>query len=547
MRDKADADGTDLLLIDTGDRVEGNAIYDSAKPRGKFTYEIAKEQNIDLICSGNHELYKADTAEGEYFHTVPDFRGNYIASNLDIYDPKTKKLEPLAQRYKKFTTKNQGIRILAFGFIFDFTGNANNTVVQRVEDTVLEKWFTEALKDKDLDLIIVFGHVDIRSEEYKLLHRTIRSVHWDTPIQFFGGHSHIRDYKIFDSKSVAIESGRYMETVGFMSIEGLSTGGTKEIKPVEKKAKLKFSRRYIDNNLYSMRHHSNKDDKSFPTGHGKNVSKAIGDARKSLGLGKRYGCAPQDLWVSRRPYPHNESIFTWIEEQLLPDSIAESDRIRDGGKALVITNTGAIRFDIFKGTFTKDTKFLVSPFTSGIRYIEDVPYKAASQVLKLLNNEGPIMLEMAAEKAFLQPPEVFAARYRPQLLSANQAVSSRIRQGQVPLISSEEPKPFPGYTTQDDAGDDGDDTVHERIEFYNVPNCIQSTVGFNSSDDHEPKTVDLMFNEFIQKWVLLALEYTGQKYTSDDTHAFADGKSFTDIMTDWVQEHWDTAEECSRE
>ena len=236
LRDRTDADGSDLLLIDTGDRVEGNAIYDSSKPRGKFTYEIAKEQGIDLICSGNHELYKANTAEGEFFHTVPDFKGNYLASNLDIYNPNTGKLEPLAPRFKKFTTKNQGVRVLAFGFIFDFTGNANNTVVQRVEDTVNEKWFKEALRDRDLDLIIVFGHVDIRSDEYKILFSTIRSVHWDTPIQFFGGHSHIRDYKIFDSKSVDLESGRYMETVGFMSIDGLSTGGTKDRAPTVQKS-----------------------------------------------------------------------------------------------------------------------------------------------------------------------------------------------------------------------------------------------------------------------------------------------------------------------
>lgn len=192
LRDKADADGSDLLLIDTGDRVEGNAIYDSSKPRGKFTYEIAKEQQIDLISSGNHELYKADTAEGEYYHTVPNFKGSYLASNLDIYNPKTGKLEALAPRYKKFTTKNQGIRILAFGFIFNFEGNANNTVVQKVEDTVKEGWFTDAIADKDVDLIVVFGHVDIRSTEYALLFKTLRSAQWDTPIQFFGGHSHIR-------------------------------------------------------------------------------------------------------------------------------------------------------------------------------------------------------------------------------------------------------------------------------------------------------------------------------------------------------------------
>ena len=464
-----------------------------------------------------------------------------MASNLDIYNPKTGKLEPLAQRFKKFTTKNQGIRILAFGFLFDFTSNANNSVVHRVEDTVKEEWFTEALKDRDVDLIVVFGHVDIRSTEYALLFSTIRSLHWDTPIQFFGGHTHIRDYKIFDSKSVAVESGRYMETIGFMSIDGLSTGGTKEKAPVPQSSKLTFSRRYIDNNLFSMHHHSGKDDKTFPTEHGREVSKAIGDARESLGLGKVYGCAPQDLWISRRPYPHNESIFTWIEEQLLPQSIEKSDRIRAGGKALVLTNTGAIRFDIFKGPFTKDTKFLVSPFTSAIHYIKDVPYKAASQVLKLLNNEGPIMLEMMESRALLQPPEVFAANTRPHMLQALGDAFAKPEQGQMPLNSDEdEPKPFPGYTTKDDAGTDGDDTVHEPIAFYNVPNCIQSAVGFNPAKDkdQEPETVDLMYNQFMEKWVLLALAYLGEKHGVEDVLVFDNGKSFTDIMTEWVEEHW---------
>lgn len=546
MQDKADADGSDLLIVDTGDRVEGNAIYDSSKPRGKFTYEIAKEQHIDLISSGNHELYKANTAEGEFFHTVPDFKGSYLASNLDIYNPKNGKLEPLAPRYKKFTTKNQGIRILAFGFIFDFTGNANNTVVQRVADTVKEEWFREAIQDRDLDLIVVFGHVDIRSDEYKTLFSTIRSEQWDTPIQFFGGHSHIRDYKIFDSKSVALESGRYMETLGFMSIEGLSTGGTKDHARVVQDSKLTFSRRYIDNNLFSMYHHSRKDKGSFPTNHGKKVSKAIGDARESLGLGEQFGCAPHDLWVSRRPYPHNESIFTWIEKQLLPQTIEKSERIKNGAKALVLTNTGSVRFDIFKGAFTKDTEFLVSPFTSAIRYIKDVPYRPAAQVLKLLNSEGPIMLKMLESKAFLEPPEVAAARYRPNMFTAHNTPLNHAdaNNEQTPLRPSYEPKLFPGYTTHDDAGTDGDDTIHEPIQFYNVPNCIQSSVGFALTDAQEPQTVDLMYNEFIEKWVLLALEYVGQKYGLEDTETFAGGRTFTEIMTDWVSEHWSGDKTC---
>jgi 2',3'-cyclic-nucleotide 2'-phosphodiesterase (5'-nucleotidase family) len=540
---KADADGSDLLLVDTGDRIEGNAIYDSSKPRGKFTYEIAKEQQIDLICSGNHELYKKTSSEGELYHTVPDFKGNYIASNLDIYNPETGKLQALAPRYKKFTTKNQGIRILAFGFIFDFTGNANNTVIHEVEDTVKEKWFQEVIRDRDIDLVIVFGHVDIRSVEYATLFSTIRSVQRHTPIQFFGGHTHIRDYKKFDSKSVALESGRYMETLGFMSIDGLSTGGTKEHAAVSQSSKLTFSRRYIDNNLFSLHHHSGKDENTFTTEHGLNVSKSIDQARKSLGLSKRYGCAPRDLWVNRRPYPHKESIFTWLEKEVLPQSVAQSSRIQDGAKAIVITNTGGIRFDIFKGTFTKDTTFLVSPFTSGLRYIKDVPYKAANQVIKLLNNEGPIAAIMSEQNVYLQPAEQVATKYRPEMYSSqNFKTFAHDSVAQSPMLFGNKPL-IPGYTTRDDAGEDGDDTLHSVIQFYNVPNCIQAPVGFDAKED-EPELVDVIYNEFIEKWIILALEYLGEKYSTDDTQQYLNGKSFTEIITDWVKEHWSTEKEC---
>ncbi|KAF2789912.1 ser/Thr protein phosphatase-like protein family [Melanomma pulvis-pyrius CBS 109.77] len=543
LHEKADAGGSDLILVDTGDRIEGNAIYDSSKPRGKFTYEIAKEQHIDLICSGNHELYKKTSSEGEFYHTVPDFKGNYIASNLDIYNPNTGRLQALAPRYKKFTTKNQGIRILAFGFIFDFTGNANNTVIHKVEDTVKEDWFQEAIRDRDVDLIIVFGHVDIRSVEYATLFSTIRSVQWYTPIQFFGGHTHIRDYTIFDSKSVALESGRYMETLGFMSIDGLSSGGTKERPAVPQKSKLTFSRRYIDNNLFSLHHHSRKDEETFPTEHGLNVSKQINLARKSLGLSERYGCAPHDLWVNRRPYPHKESIFTWLEEQVFPQSVEKSSRIQNGGKAMVITNTGGIRFDIFKGRFTKDTTFLVSPFTSGLRYIKDVPYKAAKRVLKLLNNEGPIANMLSEQNIYLQPPEHVAAKYRPEMYSDEiQDVSSGDSPAQSPMLLGSKPL-IPGYTTRDDVGEDGDDTFHSVIQFYNVPNCIQSSVGFDDKKD-EPEVVDLIYNEFIEKWIILALEYLGEKYSEEDTQYYLEGTSFTEIMTEWVKEHWNVEGDC---
>ena len=55
MREKIEAEGHDLLVIDTGDRVEGNGLYDASSPQGNFTRPIFAEQHIDVLCSGNHE------------------------------------------------------------------------------------------------------------------------------------------------------------------------------------------------------------------------------------------------------------------------------------------------------------------------------------------------------------------------------------------------------------------------------------------------------------------------------------------------------------
>lgn len=223
---------------------------------------------MDLICSGNHELYKQNSSENEYYKTVPNFRGKYLASNLKIFDKETNNFEPMASRYSVFTTKNQGIRIAAFGFLYNFMGNANNTVVQPVQEAIKEKWFQDAIRE-EVDLFVVIGHVGVKTEEVDAIYKAIRDVRWSTPIQFFGGHWHIRAYRRLDSAAYALASGRYMETVGFMSIDGISTG--KRNTSVSRSPS--FERRYIDHNLYSLQYHANTTNLS--TEHGRSVSEMI--------------------------------------------------------------------------------------------------------------------------------------------------------------------------------------------------------------------------------------------------------------------------------
>ncbi|KAK0703523.1 Metallo-dependent phosphatase-like protein [Lasiosphaeria miniovina] len=551
MRQTADAQGVDLLLVDTGDRVEGNGLYDASSPKGEYYYDIYREQQVDIICTGNHELYQASTADQEHLQTVPNFKSNYIASNLDYIDPESGNRIPMSQRYRKFQTRNQKLDIVAFGFLFDFTGNANNTVVQPVKETIREQWFQGAIREQT-DLFVVIGHVGIQMRVFKDIFAAIRQQNPLTPILFFGGHVHIRDATAYDSNSFAIASGRYFETIGWMSVTGDLKRAANTPFSTDTGA-LSFQRRYIDNNLYGLYYHTGLNLSTFPTEHGRNVTAMIVKARKELDLDYSFGCAPKDYWMSRTPYPHEDSIYTWLEKEVLP-AVAVRDNRKDIPR-LVIMNTGAIRFDIFKGSFTRDSTHIVSPFLSVLNYIPDVPYRVARNVIRMINNAGPIASSLYdMDPRFMGPPEQFEI-HEPIIYTKDNNNNDNGRNdredeygsqpAQKPLGGKErqqsEKKPtlVQGYTTRDDIGTDGDDAVHAPIDFYTVPNCIQAEVGF--APESPPETVDLLFFDFIQPWVLLALKYSGGSYTNEDVELYVDD-TFTELMASWIEENW--AEHC---
>ena len=537
MHKKADDRDADLLLIDTGDRVEGNGLYDASNPKGLFTYDIFKEQDIDIICSGNHELYRSDTTAREFKQNIPNFEGRYIASNLDYIDPDTGKQEPMAQRYRRFKTKNQGLDIMSFGFLFDFAENANNSVVLPVKQAVTEDWFQKAIRE-DVDVFVVIGHVGLRMEEQKIIHRAIRKANWNSPILFFAGHAHVRDAVKFDSRAYGIASGRYFETIGWVSVDGIS----KKQKRTEKEdrsitAGLTFNRKYIDNNLVGLYHHSGTDKESFSTERGSNVSQHITRARKVLDLDHKVGCAPKTLWLTRAAYDSDDSIFKWLHDEVMPDVAIKEDRA--DVPRLVVFNTGGIRFDIFKGAFTRDSAFLVSPFISTLKYVPDVPYDIASKVINLLNSGDHIFTEASLDPRYMALPQKWSGKNLEQMPAPHPEL--RNLDGEQRRLGGDEDGdggkkgPTEGYTTEDDLGKDGDDTEHLSVKYHSVPNCIQSEVGFK--EDSKPDKVDLVFIEFLTPWILAALKFAGGEYGKKDVESYRD-ETATELMEGWIRENW---------
>lgn len=107
---------------------------------------------------------------------------------------------------------------MAFGMLYDFTGNTNVTKVIKAADMVKESWFLNAVNfNQPIDLFLLIGHNPVRHSTFSLVHDTIRSARPDIPIQIFGGHTHIRDLVVYDDMSIGLESGELLVGDHFLS------------------------------------------------------------------------------------------------------------------------------------------------------------------------------------------------------------------------------------------------------------------------------------------------------------------------------------------
>lgn len=107
---------------------------------------------------------------------------------------------------------------MAFGVLFDFTGNSNVSKVTKAAEMVKQDWFQKAVNyTKPIDLFVITGHNPVRttvsSSTFGTVFSAIRKVRPDVPIQAFGGHTHIRDFVVYDNKATGLESGEFVHSL----------------------------------------------------------------------------------------------------------------------------------------------------------------------------------------------------------------------------------------------------------------------------------------------------------------------------------------------
>jgi len=297
----------DIFLVNNGDFVDGTGLSETIDGNNnpEFLIPLLEKMPYDAVNVGNHELYSKKNIQ---FMTRPggyvDWWGDrYITSNINRVDPtaivaKDEPTIPLGNRYKILEGKHS--KLLVFGFLYNMYDYARGAgiEIEKVQTTVQQQWFLDALSEEDYDGILVLAHMDLVDPLVDVVRSAIRDAIGDTTaVVFATGHTHYRGFKQLEDLSMTFEAGRYLDTVGFVSLP------SKDSILEKKNTTSVFGHKYLDASKKVLF----QDTLGFETAEeaktkdGKEFSDFIDHTRAKLGLDRELGCAPMNYYTSKHP------------------------------------------------------------------------------------------------------------------------------------------------------------------------------------------------------------------------------------------------------
>ncbi|KAI0301732.1 Metallo-dependent phosphatase-like protein [Multifurca ochricompacta] len=456
----ADAQKRDFLLVDTGDLHDGTGLSDGY-PRGlefdgEETDKFFSRLPYDIMTIGNHELYYPEVALDMHVNFTKMTK-RYLTSNAFINitsETGLTKTVPIGWQVAKFQTSNHRLNVTAFGIVFNTTG-APNVRVEHAKVMVNQPWFQDAINERP-DFFLLTGHMSVsgdkRVDNWKDVIDPIRAKHHDTPIIILAGHTHTRNCTQYnDKRVVALESGSYMDTVGWLSFNLPKPGND-----------LDYNRRYLDPNRVTYEFHTNTTEKTFDTDEGKKLTEDLGNLYNKFELYRLWGKSPQDYSLFYQNVTSDKSVLNLFINKVLPRLFSN---VPCGGKSnpkFFLINSGVLRYDIFNGEFNQNDQLTASSYQDKLWCIPDVQLQYASATANKMNGHAS---GNSLEHSFFDPRE--ARRHEMAEVDA-------IRQRWIAEMSKRanfeslqvEDKTL-GYVTQDTCGNgqpgDGDDTEHISV------------------------------------------------------------------------------------
>lgn len=480
-----------------------------------------------------------------------------MASNVNITLASGQSV-PLGERYVHFTTR-LGRRVTSLGVLFNFGGAASGLHVQSVQDMIREAWFAEAIAEQP-DVFILIGHMPVRRDKWPVVIDAIRTLHPTTPIIIFGGHTHIRDCEVYDAQAVGLESGRYMETVGWLAANSTSWPTPPEAYASNwssPSTNLSFSRSYIDANRRNYAIHAGLAPQSFDTPQGKTISASMATIATAWNLSHVFGVAPHDYSLDNYEPTDDRSLLNLLTTKVMPTIVSRDvdlDSARTGVPNIVLANSGSQRFSIYSGNFTKNDQYIVSPFIDYFMYVRDVQWQYAAQLVGYLNEDYGAYFRRSLSPSFVSQQEKYQGpEYErgdiDQIYNAWRKEQSSAAQDDLASLDAHAAQlvlqngASPGYVTKDHCPGPGDDTVHTPMPYVDQPDYVQSPPVGNTTGLQPEDKVDVIFVDFIESSILSILNDLQKDvvYTKGDVKPWGSGNLTTQQLYPlYAERFWST-------
>ncbi|KAG6816704.1 hypothetical protein H0H87_003679 [Tephrocybe sp. NHM501043] len=282
---------------------------------------------------------------------------------------------------------------------------------------------------------------------------------------------------------MALESGRYMETIGWMSAK-LDHKTMSSQNP----GNIAFSRRYLDPNRVTYEYHTGVKDTKFDTNLGLYITRGLKALAEKFGINFVYGTAKRDYTTNQSPYPSEGSQLTLFVENALPVALGINNT-RNNIPNLIIVNSASQRFDIYAGPFTKNDQLTASFYPDRFLYIKDVRLSDAKNALSALNGGKPSASRRDSEVTQHQTKEedlqYVDEIYRAWLHDMDDRGGVERRAAQNQTL---------GYVTTDSCPGVGDDTAHAPLPYFGLPKFVNSKF----PEVAEDAPIDLVFIDYIE-------------------------------------------------
>jgi len=394
-----------VFLLENGDLVDGGGLTDATSARhprrGESLFAVLDDVGFAARTLGNHELYSPAAVRSLALDAAPASAA-FVSSNA-IHAATG---EALARPFKRLALRGGGdddddgdAHLLVLGLLYEMTDAAPDFKVVSVASVIATQWFADEVHAAAG--VVALAHMGATNPLLRKLLAAVRAMRGpDFPLVVVAGHTHVRAVVVLDACAVAVEAGRFSDTVGVVRMRGCA-----------------FERHLIDASRAQLGAFLAATPMAAPaaatpmaapaaatqqepdTPKGLAVRARIAAARAELGLDRVVGHASQTLRLAEPP-GRPASLWGWFLRSVAPPFILSARFVRCG-PGLLVTNAGTLRYDLLAGPVFVDDLFAVAPFSDELRVLRCVPSANVDAALHALAGQSSARKTLGGASAFL--------------------------------------------------------------------------------------------------------------------------------------------------